>query len=218
MTENSNKPKQLILNDKHLSAALEYLFKKASREVKYFNDKKLIEKIAVEHEGILYCKSRLLESAELRAVGHLVESINIESFTGVNYRVPLIDKHSPLALSIANHLHYEKFPHRGAETLYRLSLQFCNMLSGRKLLAKISADCYYCKKLQKKLLQQIMGPLSDSQLTISPVFYFTFVDLWGPLKAFVPGYQKIMRSSDQKPHNIYIMTFACSPLVLWTVR
>ena len=210
LTENSNKPKQLILNDKHLSAALEYLFKKASREVKYFNDKKLIEKIAVEHEGILYCKSRLLESAELRAVGHLVESINIESFTGVNYRVPLIDKHSPLALSIANHLHYVKFPHRGAETLYRLSLQFCNMLSGRKLLAKISADCYYCKKLQKKLLQQIMGPLSDSQLTISPVFYFTFVDLWGPLKAFVPGYQKITRSSDQKPHDIYIMTFACA--------
>ena len=56
---------------------------------------------AVKYEGILYYKSRLLECAELKAVGHLANSINIENFTGVNFRVPLVDQHSPLGLSIA---------------------------------------------------------------------------------------------------------------------
>ena len=48
-----------------------------------------------------------------------------------------------------------------------------------------------------------MGPLAQPQLTISPVFYFTLVDLWGPLRAFVPGYEKVTRSAaDRKPHDI----------------
>ena len=54
-----------------------------------------------------------------------------------------------------------------------------------------------------------MGPLSDSQLTISPVFFFTLVDLWGPLTAYVPGYEKVTRSTADKPHQIYILVFAC---------
>ena len=159
--------------------------------------------------GILLCKSRLLEEAELRIVGHLADSINIENFTGVNFRVPLIDQHSPLAISIALHLHYVKFPHRGAETQYRMSLQFAKIIGGRKLFNKIALDCIYCKKLQKKLLDQMMGPLSDSQLSISPVFYFTLVDLWGPIRSYVPGYEKVTRNAARKPHDVYFMVFAC---------
>ena len=73
----------LCLNDKHLSAALEYLYKKASHEVKCFNSEKMIQKIAVEHNGILYSKARFEESLELRAVGHLVDYVNLECFTSV---------------------------------------------------------------------------------------------------------------------------------------
>ena len=198
------------LNEEHLSAALEYLFRKATEEVFMFNHKKDIDKIATMHEGILLCNSRLLEAAELQVVGHLTETINIEQFTGVNFRVPLVDQHSPLAISIAMHLHYHKFPHRGAETQYRMSLQFAKILGARKLFNQISADCVYCKKLQKKLLEQIMGPLSESQLSISPVFFFTLVDLWGPLRSYVPGYEKVTRSvKHAKPHEIYILVFAC---------
>ena len=209
LTKTSQNHKIITLDEKQLSGALENLFKKATSEVKAFNDPKQIDKVAIEQNGILFSKSRLLESAELRAVGHLADTINLESFTGVNYKVPMLDKHSPLAISIANHLHYVKFPHKGAETLHRLSLQFCNMMGGRKLFTQLSADCFYCKKLQKKLLEQIMGPLSDSQLTISPVFFYTLVDLWGPLTAYVPGYEKVTRSTSDKPHQIYVMVFAC---------
>ena len=52
-----------------------------------------------------------------------------------------------------------------------------------------------------------MGPLSEAQVTISPVFYFTLVDLWAPLKAYVPGYEKQTRN--QKPYDVYMMVFAC---------
>ena len=74
----------------------------------------------------------------------------------------------------------------------------------------MSADCNYCKKLQKKFMEQIMGPLASSQVTISPVFFYTLLDLWGPLTSYVPGYEKVTRSNSSKPQEIYIMVFACA--------
>merc|ERR1719233_2650572 len=73
-------------------------------------------------------------------------------------------------------------------------------------------DCMFCKKLQRKLLKQIMGPLADSQLTISPVFFYTLVDLWGPLTSYVPGYEKlgVTRATADKSYNVYIMVFVCA--------
>ena len=197
------------ITDDQLSAALEYLFEKASSEVLKFNEKKHIDKIAVKHDKILYYSTRLLEAAELKAVGHIADFINIESFTGINFKVPLVDAHSPLAHSIGLHLHYVKFPHRGAETLHRASLQFCKILRGRKIFSIISKDCVYCKKVRKNLMTQMMGQLADSQISIAPIFYFCLVDLWGPLKSFVPGYEKVTRSNVNKPHEIYMMVFAC---------
>ena len=123
--------RNITLGDKAISKALEYLYKKGTVEVKAFNDDKYVKKIAVEKDNILYCKTRLLESAKLRTVGHLKETINLESFTGVKFRVPVLDKHSPLAVSIANYLHFVKYQHKGAESLHRLSLQFCNISGGR---------------------------------------------------------------------------------------
>ena len=54
-----------------------------------------------------------------------------------------------------------------------------------------------------------MGSLSFTQTTISPVFYFTLVDLWGPLTSYVPGYEKVTRSTADKPHEVYMLVFAC---------
>ena len=43
------------------------------------------------------------------------------------------------------------------------------------------------------------------------MFFFTLVDLWGPLKAYVPGYEKVTRSTaDRKAHEIYMLVFACA--------
>ena len=107
--------------------------------------KETIEKIAVKEDGILYFKSRLLEAAEIKAVGHIADSINIESLTGVNFKVPLVDQNSPLAVSIALHLHYVKYPHRGAETLHRLSLQHCKILNERKSSLKLPGTAFIAR-------------------------------------------------------------------------
>lgn len=203
------KEKSIKLTEDQLSGALEYLFRKASKEVMEFNDKKEVDRISVMHDGILFYNSRILEAAELKAVGHIADNINIESFVGINFKVPLVDAHSPLAHSIALHLHYVKFPHRGAETLHRASLQYCKILKGRKIFTLISQDCIYCKKLRKQLMTQMMGQLAECQITISPIFYFCLVDLWGPLKSYVPGYEKVTRSTADKPHEVYMMVFAC---------
>ena len=83
--------KFIRLTEENLSAALEYLFKKATSENFKFNDIKEINKKATLKDGILYCNSRILEEAELKAVGHLKDTINIEQLTGINFKVPVID-------------------------------------------------------------------------------------------------------------------------------
>ena len=55
-------------------------------------------------DGILYCRSRLTEDQSLRIVGGLENVIDLETFTGVNFKVPVLDKYSPVALSIAYYL------------------------------------------------------------------------------------------------------------------
>ena len=104
-----------------------------------------------------------MEEAELKVVGHLKEFINVGDFTGINFKEPVLDQHSPLALSIAMHLHYVKYPHKGAETLYRMSLQFVHIINGRSIFRQISEDCVYCKILRKKYSKQVMGPLQECQ-------------------------------------------------------
>ena len=54
----------------------------------------------------------------------------------------------------------------------------------------------------------VMGGLTDSQLTMSPVFYFTLVDMWGPFKAYCPGYEKTTRRD--KAYEVYFLVFSCA--------
>ena len=49
--------------------ALTYLFRKATREVKHFNKEKVIEKIALEQDEILFSKTRLLDSMNFAEMG-----------------------------------------------------------------------------------------------------------------------------------------------------
>ena len=79
-----------------------------------------------------------------------MDGINLNPSTGVNVTVPLIESFRPLAVSIYLHLHYILLPHRGAETLYRMSLQHAHVIQGRVLMKLVCEDCIYCKKLNLK--------------------------------------------------------------------
>ena len=199
----------VIVDNRALSLSLEYIFKKTSLEVLKFNDKKLVDRVGILVDGILYCKSRLTEDQSLRAVGGLENIIDLESFTGINFKVPVLDKFSPVAVSIANHLHFNKIKHKGVETTHRIALQHVRILGGRSLFKMIRDECAFCQKLLLRHIKQIMGPLSNQQLSISPIFYFTLIDAWGPLKAFVPPYQRATRTGD-RTHDLYMLVFACA--------
>ena len=103
--------KVMVLTDEELGASLEYEFKKTTEVVIKYNDKKAVDNVGVNKDGVLFCKSRLLESKKVRAVGEL--EIDVK---GVDSDAPVIDKLSPIAVSISLHLHYNVLPHRGAET------------------------------------------------------------------------------------------------------
>ena len=197
------------LTDAFLSLSLEYIYRKTTAEVTHFNDHKYISRIGELQEGILYCKSRIEEGQNLKIVGGMEDLIDLKSFTGVSFKVPVIDYHSPVALSIASHLHYNVIKHRGAETVYRMSLQYVHILGGRKLLKLIRKECIFCQKLLLKYSRQIMSPLQDPQLSISPIFFYSFMDAWGPLQAFCPGYQKATRAGN-KVYDVYMLVIGCA--------
>ena len=45
-----------------------------------FNDVKHVKKVATEIEGVLFWNTRMLESTEIKDVGHLADNINIEVY------------------------------------------------------------------------------------------------------------------------------------------
>ena len=90
-----------------------------------------------------------------------------------------------------------------------MSLQHARILQGKQLFKEISDDCIYCKKLRQKYVRQLMGPLSDTQLCISPIFYATFIDMWGPLVIYCPGYEKRTRNRQQQ-YEVHVLVMACA--------
>ena len=95
----------MIIDDVHYSAALVYIYKKASEELEKFNNRGFLEKIAVKQNEILFCKRRIVKRSELNLLGHLSRTITLDFFTGINHKVTVIDQYSPLAICIANYLH-----------------------------------------------------------------------------------------------------------------
>jgi len=68
LMETAMKGKIIRLNNSHLSAGLDYLYQKASGELELNYSRKYIDKIAVKHKGVYFCKNSLLESSELSCV------------------------------------------------------------------------------------------------------------------------------------------------------
>ena len=202
--------KKLYINltDSEISAALEYLFKKATQEIVEFYNMKEIDKVGYFKDEILVSKCRLLEDQELKIVGGLEDFFDLDNFIGLKSCVPLVSKHSPLAVSIAIHMHYNVNKHIGAESTYRMSLLNVKILGGKQLFKEVSNDCIYCMKLRKRYCEQLMGPLSSSQISMSPIFYFVTVDMWGPILIYTPGYEKRTRNRKME-YEAYMFVFAC---------
>ena len=98
-----NSQQECSLTDRCLHLALLYLYRKGANEVKNFVNKKLLDKIAYEVDGILLSKGRLMDGMNFVETGEF-ENFNIESL-GVKVNIPVLARYSPLSYSIAQYVH-----------------------------------------------------------------------------------------------------------------
>ena len=181
-------------------------YRTGTGEVCKFNKKEFVEKATVEKNGILFCRSRILDGQRFISTGGFKQdSLGME----LQVRTPMLDRYSPIAYSIASYVHNHVGKHAGYETCYRLSLGYCHIIQGASLFREISEECSRCKMMRKKYIEVVMGPISDHQLTLSPPFYAAFCDLDGPYKVYVPGHERETRNTKVISAKVYIMSFAC---------
>ena len=138
--------------------ALTYLYHKASKEVKHFNSSSIIKKYTIEKNNVLFSKGRLIDRMNFIEAGGL----NLEDLgeLGVNVQVPVLDRHSPLSYSIADHVHWCLAKHKGMETCSRMSLEKVHILQGSSLYREIGEECIRCKIKRKKFLEVLLANIS----------------------------------------------------------
>ena len=196
-----------VLTDNCLHQVFLYLFRKATMEVKKFVSKQVVSKVAREVDGILLSKGRLVDGMNFVETGELGK-FNIGSL-GVKVNVPVLDRFSPLSYSIAQHVHWQVGKHRGIETTNRLTLEHVSILEGMALCREIAEECIRCHMKRKKLVEVPMGPISQDQLVLAPPFFITMLDLCGPMKAYVPGYERATRARAALEYKLHIMVAVC---------
>ena len=195
--------KMIILSDADIAEGEKYFYEKATLEVKKFVKPDKLKEISVMKDDILYFKGRILnrnDSTPLLPMSDIMIDLKNSSFV-----VPLIDKHSPLAYSIINEVHWEDpvAKHSGVETVLRYTMKYAYIMEGRELVRKIRKNCERCRFLAKRTIEVIMGPVSKYNLTIAPPFYITQVDLAGPYKAFTIH-------NKRATIKIYLTVFCCA--------
>ena len=80
---------------------------------------------------------------------------------GINVKVPVLDRFSPLSYSIADHVHWKLTKHRGMETCSRKSLEKVHILQGPALYRGIGEECIIWQKKLKHFIEVSMGPVSQ---------------------------------------------------------
>ena len=128
---------------------------------------------------------------------------------GINVKVPVLDRHSPLSYCIAQHIHWCLALHRGPETCYRTSLQHCYIMQGLPLFTELQTECIRCQKIRKKFVKQLMSPLSDHQLTVAPSHWATQMDLFGPVTLYVPGRERETRQNPVMTYKAWVLVLIC---------
>lgn len=202
---NKNKiaPTYETFSDGDLAKAENYYFEKATREVKHFLRPHQYQKISKEKDGILYYSGRTLPEDEVTIVGKMtcaMKDLKCDSFC-----VPIVEKNSPLAFSIVSEIHCynESVKHAGIESVWRYVLKKVFIIEGRSIVKIVKRSCQRCRYLEKKKLEVIMGPVSQTNLTIAPAFYHTQVDITGPYDAYSPHHKRTTV-------KIWLVVFCCN--------
>ena len=109
------------LDDASISWSLNYLFSKASDEVKQFHSSDFIKKIAINKNGILVSRRRILDVQRFQAAGGLEES-NLVGELGIKSNTPDVGRFSLIAYSIGEYVHRCHAKHAGYKNCDKESL------------------------------------------------------------------------------------------------
>lgn len=198
----------VTVENEDIARGLKYWFRKGTAEVIEFNKPEMIKRMSVKDDDILYCKSRIQDGQRFLMTGEFpTDSLGLE--IGLNMKTPLLDRWSPISYSVAMFIHELVAKHSGYETCHRLALEYVHIIQGASLFRQIGDECSKCKRIRKKYLEVVFGPVDDSQLTIAPPFHYAVVDIWGPVYTFVPGHERKTRNKQVESCKNYVSTFCC---------
>ena len=196
----------VIKTDKYTNMALLYLYRKATEEVKEFNTSAVVQKIGVEIDGVLLSSGRIISEMEFMQSAEIDVDLGA---LGIRTRLPILDRHSPLAYSIAQYVHWDLAVHRGAETCSRVSMEHVSIMQGAALYREIGQNCPRCAIKRKRFLEAAFGPIRENQLAIAPPFWFCQMDLFGPVDVYAPGFERETRGRKVKQSKCWIMVAVC---------
>ena len=199
--------KQLIV-DEHLKEAeikdaSNYLFRIATEDLKKFINDKEYKLISTEKDRILYYTGRILPGQKVTSSTQLSDVM--KDLCATTFIVPIVSKHSPLAYSIINEVHWYHplGKHAGVETVLRITMEYAFILGARDLVKMFRKRCERCRYILKKTIDVSMAPVSDVNLKIAPAFYYTQVDMAGPFTAY-------SLFNKRKSIKIWFVVFCCS--------
>ena len=175
-----------VIPEEQINNAKNYYYKKATAEVRHFLNISQYKDISVEKDGLLLYTGRILPTDNVTIVGNATNVM--KDLTATTFNVPIVDKYSPVAISISNDIHWyhDTAQHTGPDTVWRYVLQTIFIVEGRPLVNRIGRLCERCRYLNKRFLEVTMGAISGHNLTIAPAFYISQVDLAGPFTAYSP--------------------------------
>ena len=192
----------VVLTDGEIQHSLDYFFQKASEEVKEFLPPKAYENISFERNNILYYSGRVL--AENITFHCPMTDIMLDLSSG-SFIVPLVERHSPLAYSIVDQVHWyhATAKHSGVETTIRYIMNIAHIFGVRNLVKVFRKQCIRCRYLLKRTLDVEMAPASKHQLCVAPPYYIAQLDLTGPYDAY-------SKHNKRTTIKIWILVAVCS--------
>ena len=125
----------------------------------------------IEQEDILLSRNRMTTGLDYVHTGEL--NINLGSL-GIKVQAPVIDRFSPLAYSIGQHVHWKLAPHRGVETQNRISLEHVSIIQSMSLFKELSEECIRCLRSHRLLKGNLnLNNFVQTMRSLSPRYWQT---------------------------------------------
>ena len=197
--------------EESLEAAKKYFYKKATQEVMEFLEPSKYKNISKMVNKMMIYTGRILPNDSITITGKATQAmIDLSSTT---FAVPIVCRHSPIAISILNEIHWyhPTVRHSGIETTYRYLLQQIYVIDGRGLVKSVRTSCERCRYLMKKTIDIEMGPISPHNLMIAPAFYSTQLDICGPFLAYSPQQKR-------KSIKVWMVVFCCATTTTVSIK